>query len=152
MDYPIPATITDSLVYDREATLVINLNPDVYAEKKLEKRTAGEISRMWRDFERVERNATLAQGRINFAEKYIKENYESIGEEHVRELADILEFDLSTQVEVTFQVEITATVSLPIGKNFSDLSEYDFDIELSTNEMDYEIEDYEAVVQRMSES
>lgn len=152
MDYPISATITDELVYDREAKLVINTNPDVYMEKRLEVRTAGELSRAWRDLENKEQRLAIAQGSINLAEEYIKENYEDIGEEHVEALAGILGFDLSTTVDVTFQVEITATISMPIGKKFSDLSEYDFDIELTCNDSDYEIEDYDPVIERMKES
>jgi hypothetical protein len=152
MDYPIPATITDVLVYDKEATIVLNENPDYYLEQKLSKRTANQLSRIVRDSERHERNAVMAQGKINFAEDYIKENHESLGEDHVKALAGILGFDLFTTVEVTFQVEITAKVTLPLDKKFSDLSEYDFDIRIESNESDYEIDDFEATIERMKES
>lgn len=149
MDYPIPATITDSLVYDREAKLVINTNPDVYMEKRLEVRTAGELSRAWRDLEHKEQRLAMAQGSINFAEEYIKENYEDIGEEHAEKLAEILGFDLSNTVEVEFNVTITATLTIPIGKDVSDLSEYDFDIELTSNESEYEVDYSEAIIDRI---
>lgn len=147
MDFPIPATIEP--IYDPEAKVVINTNPDVYREKRLEVRTAGELSRIYRDLEYKEGRLTNALSAIDFAEQYIKKNYEDIGEEHAKELADILGFDLATTVEVEFSVTITATMTLPIGKDVSDLSEYDFDIEINSNESDYEIEYQEAVIDRI---
>lgn len=152
MDYPISATIKDVLVYDKQATIVLNKNPDYYSEQKLSQHTATELSRVVRDSERHERNSVMAQGKINFAEDYIKENHESLGQEHVKALADLLGFDLFNTIEVTFQVEITANVTVPLDKKFSDLSEYDFDITIESNESDYEIDDFEATIEGMRES
>ena len=49
-------------------------------------------------------------------------------------------------------VTITGTLSLPIGKSFDDVSEYDFDIDLSVNDRDIEIEDYSADIDSLCES
>lgn len=143
MEFPISAEVTPmELIYVPEARVVINSNPDYYSEKKLEVRTASELGRMWRDSETYHRRMVTAEGAIGHAEQYIKENYEDIGEEHVKELAGLLGFDLSTSVEVEFNVTVKATLTLPIGMEVNELSEYDFDLELSYNGRDeIEIED-----------
>ena len=139
------------LEYKSEATIVLNDLPDYYMEKRLHQRTAGEISRVWRDCERHQTTAQDLDAKIRFAEKYLKENYEEL-EDHATELADILGITLTNEVEFEMTVQITGTVTLPMGKTFSDLSEYDFDVELTCNEMDYELEQFDADIQRFYES
>ena len=88
---------------------------------------------------------------IKASEKYLKENYEDL-ELHADELANILGIELTNEVEFEMTVSITGTIVLPMGKSFDDLSEYDFDVELTCNEMDYELEQFDADIQRFYES
>jgi len=78
--------------------------------------------------------------------EYLVENYEEIGEEHATEIANILGIDLAKTIEVVFDVTIRATISVPLGKDVEDLSVYDFDIEISSNESEYEIEESDAEI------
>jgi hypothetical protein len=139
------------LIYNPEATIVLNDLPDVYFEKRLHQRTAGEISRLWRDSERYQKSSQDLTAKIDFAGQYLKENYEEL-EEHADEIAKILGITLTNEVEFEMTVSITGTITLPMGKDFSDLSEWDFDISLDCNDSDYELENYDATIDRMRES
>ena len=139
----------EPLSYDSEAKIVINESNSFY-ENDFKLRTAGELGRAWRD--NISNSALLRQKRIEVekVKEYLVENYDEL-EDHADEIAELLGITLEKTVEVTFQVEITATISLPIGKDFRDLSEYDFDVELTCNDSDYEVEGYDATIERMTE-
>lgn len=152
MEYPISATVTpmsEPLVYDSEAKIVIN-NAHPYSTQDLSTRTAGELSRAWRD--NATNEALIRKKRIEVenVKEYLVENYDEL-EEHADEIAKLLGITLEKSVEVTFQVEITATITLPIGKDFNDLSEYDFEVSLESTDSDYEVEGYDATINRMTE-
>jgi hypothetical protein len=59
--------------------------------------------------------------------------------------------DLSKEVEVEFNVTIKATVSMPVNEDVSDLSIYDFDITIESNESKYEILDSDADIDSIDE-
>ena len=82
---------------------------------------------------------------------YLTENYEEL-EDHADEIARLLNIDLTQYITFEMNVTITGTLSLPIGKSFDDVSEYDFDIDLSVNDRDIEIEDYSADIDSLCES
>jgi hypothetical protein len=153
VDYPIPATVTDAkpeLSYDPYATIIYNAGASYFSPEQPEKITADKITTLVRN----ERNATLRVSRyedcVDKTKDYLIENYEELGD-HADEIAKLLNIDLSKTIEVSFSVNITATISLPVGKDFSDLSEYDFDIELNSNESDIEVENYDVDIERMRE-
>ena len=152
MDFPIPATVTpmpEPLAYDSEAKIVIN-NAYPYSTPDLSLRTAGELSRAWRD--NITDSALLKKKRIEVenVKEYLVENYDEL-EEHADEIAKLLGLTLEKSVEVTFQVEITATISLPIGKDFRDLSEYDFEVSIESSDSDVDVEGYDSTINRMTE-
>ena len=149
MDFPIPDVTPEPLAYDSEAKIVINQSPSYYSQD-LSLRTAGELSRAWRD------NATnetlIRQKRIEIekVKEYLVENYDDL-ELHADEIAELLGITLEKTVEVTFQVEITASITLPIGKDFDDLNEYDFEVTLESTDSDYTVEGYDSTIERMTE-
>jgi hypothetical protein len=59
--------------------------------------------------------------------------------------------DLSKEVEVEFNVTIKATVSMPINEDVSDLSIYDFNVTIESNESNYEILDFDADIDSIDE-
>ena len=122
-------------IYVPEARVVINTNPEYYAEKKLEVRTASELGRIARECDSYRTSTYKLNGYIENVEKYLKENYDEL-EEHADKIAKLLGFELSNTVEVSFDVTITATLVLPMDKTIDDLSTYDFDLELSYNGRD----------------
>lgn len=152
MDYPVAEKTTDKLFYDPEARIVINNNNDYNPQQDLEYLSAKYLSQQIRISEHNQRKLGDVAIKIDSVRDYLLENYEYIGSEYSDEIASLLDIQLSQTVEVKFDVTITATVTLPIGKDFSDLSVYDFDVEFGTNEKDYEIEEYDAEIERMIEA
>lgn len=153
MDFPIPATVTpmeDTFVYDPDATLVVNNGS--YYSPVYALMTSRDLSTKIMSLKNLENRVANYETCDENARQYLIENYDEIGSEHANELARLLCIDLTQSVEVEFDVKITATILVPVGKSFDDLSEYDFDITLETNEHDYEVEEFDAGIYRMRQA
>ena len=171
MDFPIPATVTQmpesnatfvkelveagdlKPLYDPKATLVVRKgyyygSP---SDSKFDLENADDISRTYWRLEAVQETNNRNSRAYDKLKDYLVENYDEIGEEHATEIANILSIDLSKQVDVEFNVTIKATLSIPVNKDVSDISVYDFDVEISSNENDYEIEEYDADIDSIDE-
>lgn len=150
-----PATITPMTeqvsltpAYDPNATVIIKKGYYHSSPAHIEYSTenADDISRTyWRVSALQETNNRYSKAE-DAVKEYLIENYDEIGEEHATEIANILGIDLSKTIEVVFDVTIRATISVPVGKDVEDLSVYDFDIEISSNESEYEIEESDAEI------
>lgn len=140
-------------LYDPKATMVVKkgyyyASP---AESRYEVEDADDISRtFWRVDSLTETNNRNSRAQDKLKD-YLVENFEDIGEEHANEIANFFGIELSKSLDIVFDVTIRATVSVPINKDASDLSVYDFDIEISSNESEYEIEDFEADIHSIEE-
>lgn len=151
MEFPTVIDVTST--YDPNLTMIIKKGY-FYAspsESRFEVETADEISRtFWRLDELRETNGRYSNTEDKIKE-YLIENYEELGD-HADEIAKLMGIELSKTVEVIFDVTIRATISIPVGKDASDLSVYDFDIEISSNESEYEIEESEADIDQIREN
>jgi hypothetical protein len=152
--FGIPATIIDAKPeYDPKATLVVRKgyyygNP---SESKFELENADDISRTyWRLDALKETNERNSRAQDKVKE-YLVENFDEIGEEHATAIANILGIELSKIVDVIFDVTIRASISIPVGKDVEDLSVYDFDVTIESNESDYEIEESDADIDSIRE-
>lgn len=160
MDFPIPATLTPmkeqvavTPAYDPKATILVRKGYyyGTPSDSKFEVENADDISRaFWRVDALTETNNRFSRSQDKLKD-YLVDNFDEIGEEHATEIANIFGIDLSKTVEVVFDVTIRAIVSVPMDKDVSDLSVYDFDIEISSNESDYEIEESEADINSIDE-
>ena len=171
MDYPIPASVTQmpesnatfvkelveagelKPLYDPKATIVVRKGYyyGTPSDSKFDLENADDISRTyWRldALQETNNRNSRAQDKVK---DYLVENYDEIGEEHATEIANILGIDLSKEVEVEFTVTIKATVTMPVNEEVSDLSTYDFDVEISSNNNDYEIEEFDADIDSIDE-
>ena len=160
MDFPIPGSIapmTEQVTltpsYDPNAEMLIKKGYYYGTPANVEYATvtADDISRTyWKADALKETNDrnSRAQDKVK---DYLVENYEEIGSEHSDEIARLLGIDLHKTVEVIFDVTIRATITVPMDKDVEDLSVYDFDIEISSNESDYEIEESEADIDSIRE-
>lgn len=139
--------------YDPKATMIVkkgyyHASP---SESRFEVENADEISRtFWRVDALIETNNRYSKAEDKLKD-YLVENFDEIGEEHANEIANIFSMELSKNLDIVFDVTIRATVSVPVNKDASDLSVYDFDIEISSNESEYEIEDFEADIHSIEE-
>lgn len=167
MDFPIPATVTEytdrpnaqtilesvAPVYDPKATMLIKKGY-YYAspsESRFEVENADDISRtFWRVDALTETNSRNSKAQDKLKD-YLVENFEDIGEEHANEIANIMGIELSKSVEVEFNVTIKATITIPVNEEVADLSTYDFDVEISSNNNDYEIEEFDADIDSIDE-
>ena len=153
MDFPIPATLTpmeNIVVFDPEAKIVVNTGS--YSMANYETMTAEVLSNKLKTLTNLSQRVTNYETCDENARQYLIENYDEIGSEHADEIARLLCIDLTESIEIELDVKITATVLVPAGKKFDDLSEYDFDITFETNEHDYEVEEFDAGIYRMRQA
>ena len=146
MEYTTSAPTFGAELYDANKTVIIKKGYYHESPANIEyaEVNAGEISRTyWRVGALTETNNRNSRT-VDAVKDYLVENFEDIGEEHATEIANLLGVDLSKTIEVVFDVTIRATISVPVNKDVEDLSVYDFDIEISSNESEYEIEESEA--------
>ncbi len=148
-----PATITPmseqvavTPAYDPKATILVRKGYyyGTPSDSKFEVENADDISRTYWQKDALKETNDRNSRALDKVKEYLVENFDEIGEEHATEIAEILGIELSKTIEVVFDVTIRATVSVPVDKDVEDLSVYDFDIEISSNESDYEIEESEA--------
>ena len=158
MDYPIPASVTPmeeqvelTPAYDPKATILVRKGYyyGTPSDSRFELENADDISRTyWRVDALQSTNSSNSRAQDKLKE-YLVENYDEIGEEHATEIANIFGIDLSKTVDVEFSVTIKATISVPMNTDVSDLSVYDFDVEISSSE--YEIEEFDADIDSIDE-
>ena len=157
--FGIPATITPmseqvavTPAYDPNAEMLIKKGYyyGTPANAEYATVTADDISRTyWRldALQETNNRNSRAQDKLK---DYLVENYDELGD-HADEIAKIFSIDLSKEVEVEFNVTIKATVSMPVNEDVSDLSIYDFDITIESNESKYEILDSDADIDSIDE-
>ena len=171
MDYPIPASVTQmpesnatfvkelveagelKPLYDPKATIVVRKGYyyGTPSDSKFDLENADDISRTYWRLDAVQETNNRNSRAFDKVKDYLVENFDEIGEEHATEIATILGIDLSKTVDVEFNVTIKATISIPVNEDVSDLSVYDFDIEISSNESKYEIEESDADIDSIDE-
>jgi hypothetical protein len=171
VDFPIPATVTQmpesnatfvkemveagelKPLYDPKATIVVRKGYyyGTPSDAKYDLENADDISRaFWRVDALQSTNNSNSRAHDKLKD-YLVENFDEIGEEHATEIANIFGMDLSKTVDVEFNVTIKATISIPVNEDVSDLSVYDFDITLESNESRYEVDEYDADIDSIDE-
>jgi hypothetical protein len=140
-------------LYDPKATIVVRKGYyyGTPSDSKFDLENADDISRTYWRLEAVQETNNRNSRAQDKLKEYLVENFDEIGEEHATEIANIFGIDLSKEVEVEFNVTIKATVSIPVNEDVSDLSIYDFDIEISSNESKYEILESDADIDSIDE-
>ena len=151
MDFPIPATITPA--YDPNAEMLIKKGYyyGTPANAEYATVTADDISRTYWKADALKETNDRNSRAYDKVKEYLVENYDEIGSEHADEIARILGIDLHKTVDVEFNVTIKATITIPMDKDVEDLSAYDFDITIESNESDYEIEESDADIESIRE-
>lgn len=154
VDFPIPATITEyKPEYDPNAKMVIKKGYyySTSSNAELLEVKADDVSRTYWQKDALQETNDRNSRAFDKIKDYLVENFDEIGEEHATEIANILGIELSKEIEVEFNVTIKATVSVPVNEDASDLSVYDFDIEISSNESKYEIQEFDADIDSIDE-
>ena len=152
--FGIPATITEyKPEYDPKATLVVRKGYyyGTPSDSKFEVENADDISRTYWRLEALQETNNRNSRAQDKLKEYLVENFDEIGEEHATEIANIFGIDLHKTVDVVFDVTIRATVTIPMNKDVNDLSVYDFNVTIESNESDYEIEEFDADINSVDE-
>jgi hypothetical protein len=140
-------------IYNPKATIVVRKgyyygSP---SDSKFDLENADDISRTYWRLEALQETNNRNSRAQDKLKDYLVENFDEIGEEHATEIANIFSIDLSKEIEVEFNVTIKATVSIPVNEDVSDLSVYDFDITIESNESKYEIQEFDADIDSIDE-
>ena len=154
MEFPIPATVTEyKPEYNPNAKIVIKKGYyyATPANAELLEVNADDVSRTYWQKDALQETNDRTSRAFDKVKDYLVENFDEIGEEHAIEIANILGIELSKTIDVEFDVRIKATISIPVNEDVSDLSVYDFDIEISSNESKYEIDEYDADIDSIDE-
>lgn len=154
MDFPIPATITEyKPEYDPNAKMVIKKGYyySTSPNAELLEVKADDVSRTYWQKDALQETNDRNSRAFDKVKDYLVENFDEIGEEHATEIANILGIELSKTIDVEFDVRIKATISIPVNEDVSDLSVYDFDITIESNESKYEIDEYDADIDSIDE-
>ena len=153
VEFPIPATVTEyKPEYDPNAKMTIKKGYyyNSLANAEFAEVNADDVSRTYWQKDALKETNDRNSKAHDKVKDYLVENFDEL-EEHAEEIAKILGIDLSKTVDVEFNVTIKATISIPVNKDVSDLSTYDFDVEISSNESDYEIEEFDADIDSIDE-
>jgi hypothetical protein len=133
-------------------TMWENQNPETPAEPEVApKPTYEELETLYAtavlDKEQHDRTMSFYRTRmvdfeykIEKADEWITEEADSLTERQVEELCEILGINLEVTKTITLSVDIEVEVTAKRGYDFSDISEYDFDISVESSSSDFEIE------------
>ena len=140
-------------LYDPNKTIIIKKGYYYASPANLEYANvnADEVSKTYWQKDALQETNNRNSKAYDKVKEYLVENFDEIGEEHANQIAEFLGIELSKSVDVEFNVTIKATVSIPVNEDVSDLSVYDFDIEISSNESKYEIEEFDADIDSIDE-
>lgn len=140
-----PVTEPEVPTYDPYAKVVINTHQPVYAGTTPHILEAHEVTSLYNNNEiRTKRIATF-ESRIQNVREYLIENYEEL-DEHADEIARLLDIDLTNEVTVDVNVTFSVTMTLPIGIDADSVEGHDFNFDITSENSDYEIQDYETYV------
>lgn len=140
---------TPELTYNSEATIVYNASDSTWASAEPKIATADLVTVTMRNAKRLRSNMDRYEQNREKVREYLIENYSELGE-HADEIAKLLEMELSQEIEFSMDVTITGTITIPVDVLFEDLSEYDFEVELTCNNSDYDLSVYDATIDRIS--
>ena len=140
-------------LYDPKATIVVRKGYyyGTPSDSKFDLENADDISRTYWRLDAVQETNNRNSRAQDKVKDYLVDNFDEIGEEHANQIAEFLGIELSKSVDVEFNVTIKATITIPVNEDVSDLSVYDFDVEISSNESRYEVEEFDADIDSIDE-
>jgi hypothetical protein len=140
-------------LYDPKATIVVRKGYyyGTPSDSKFDLENADDISRTYWRLDAVQETNNRNSRAQDKVKDYLVDNFDEIGEEHANQIAEFLGIELSKSVDVEFNVTIKATITIPVNEDVSDLSVYDFDIEISSNESKYEVDEFDADIDSIDE-
>jgi hypothetical protein len=144
--------VENESVYDALIAEAVEVKPTYEALELLLTQHADEITRLTNLNGYYNRVITEERQRrnneVDELEKYLDEHWDDLSD-HAEEIAKIFPISMTKEVSLTIEVEFEVTVTVPRGYNVDDISEDDFDFEVSAYG-DVDIESSSANVQSVN--
>lgn len=140
-----PVTEPEVPTYDPYAKVVINTHQPVYAGTTPHILEAHEVTSLYNNKAVLSSRNTKLETRIENVREYLIENYDELND-HADEIARLLDIELTNEVTVDVNVTFSVTMTLPIGIDADSVEGHDFNFDITSENSDYEIQDYETYV------
>lgn len=137
--------LEQEVTYDPYAKVVINTHKPVYSGVTPHTLEAHEVTSLYNNKEVLSSRNTKLETRIENVREYLIENYDELGD-HADEIARLLDIELTNEVTVDVNVTFSVTMTLPVGIEADSVEAHDFSFDISSENSDYEIQDYDTFV------
>ena len=145
--------VENESVYDALIAEAVEVKPTYEALELLLTQHADEITRLTNLNEYYNRVITeerqTRKRQITRLETYLDDNWEDL-EMVADELCDIFGIESTKEISLTIEVEFEVTVTVPRGYNADEISESDFDFEVTTPKGDVDLYDSSYNVQSVN--
>ncbi len=138
-------TTTPEVSYDPYAKIVVNVHQPVYSGVTPLVLEAHEVTSLKNNDTLRTQRVVKINGQIENVREYLVENYDSL-DEHADEIARLLGIELTNEVTVDVNVTFSVTMTLPIGIEADSVDGSDFSFDISSENSDYEVQDYDTFV------
>jgi len=138
-------TTTEELAYDPYAQIAYNASENYYNGVEPKLITADLVTSAVRNASIRGDKVNKLESRIDNVREYLIENYDEL-EAHADEIARFLDIDLTNEVTVEVNVSFSVTMELPIGITADSVDGHDFSFDITSENDDYEITDYDTCV------
>lgn len=136
---------TSELTYDPYAKVVVNTHQPVYSGVTPLVLEAHEVTSLYNNKAIQSNRIVKYNTQIENVRHYLIENYDYL-EEHADEIARLLDIELTNEVTVDVNVTFSVTMTLPIGIEADSVDGSDFSFEITSQNSDYEVQDYDTFV------
>jgi hypothetical protein len=137
--------VTEELTYDPYAKIVVNVHQPVYSGTTPKVLEAHEVTSLHNNFDARTKRVVKLESQIENVREYLVENYDEL-DEHADEIARLLGIELTNEVTVDVNVTFSVTMTLPIGIEADSVEGHDFNFDITSENSDYEIQDYDTFV------
>ena len=138
-------TVTDEPIYNPYDKVIINVHQPYYSGVTPKVLEAHEVTSLYSNKAILASRNTKLEGRIDNVRDYLIENYDVL-DEHADEIARLLDIELTNEVTVDVNVTFSVTMTLPVGIEADSVEGHDFNFDITSENSDYEIQDYDTFV------
>lgn len=137
--------LEQELTYNPYDKVVINVHQPVYSGVTPKVLEAHEVTSLFSNKAILASRNTKLETRIENVREYLIENYDELGD-HADEIARLLDIELTNEVTVDVNVTFSVTMALPVGIEADSVEGHDFNFDITSENSDYEIQDYDTFV------
>lgn len=136
---------TPEVTYDPYAKVVVNVHQPVYSGVTPHTLEAHEVTSLYNNKALQSNRIVKYNTQIENVREYLIENYDEL-DSHADEIARLLDIELTNEVTVDVNVTFSVTMTLPIGIEADSVDGSDFSFDISSENSDYEVQDYDTFV------